>query len=262
MTSIETQDSSAVNLMRIAGFLFFAVAATNATLQVLGQILELLILTIIATVLLGLAIILLGLSAKRIALISPGISRSADIAGGWLIGFIVLNILSAVFLVFFGTIFGILALVVRIIAIIARIVGFHQLNNVFKSLSGPDYRMNSVIFPLYGWYGVLSVVALIISEYINNSTVVLIVSIIVIVGEILLLIAIGYKLIRNSFKIQTTIKSVPTTAQILSADQIRAQVKEYAAEAEIPKKKPKQCIKCGDIIEHRGNYCEKCVTNR
>jgi hypothetical protein len=165
-------------------------------------------------------------------------------------------------LVLLGSLFGILGLVAGLISIIARIVGFHQINKVFGSLSGSDYRMSSFAFPLYGWYGVLSGVLLIISQFTSNPTVTLVLSIIVIVGESLLLLVIGYKLVRNSTKIQTTSVEELITPQQRDSEGLRSQVRDFATSEKIQKKEPRKCIKCGTILEHRGNYCEKCVTNR
>lgn len=259
MTESQKLDLSAVKLMKIAGFLFLAVAAINAALEIISEVLELFALSIVSAILLGFAIVFLGLSARRIALISPGIARSADSAGGWLIGFIVFNILSAIFLFF--PLMDIVFLIVGILSIIARIIGFNQLNKVFKTLSSPDYRMDSGIFPLYGWYGILSAVALFISVFTLNPLVILIVAITVIVGEILLLFAIGYKLIGNSSRIQKRITETPTPAKVLTSDQIKAQVQAFAADDKVQEEKQKFCSNCGANIEPADTKCGNCGTN-
>ncbi|MHA2255232.1 MAG: zinc ribbon domain-containing protein [Candidatus Heimdallarchaeaceae archaeon] len=259
MTASEKLDLSAVKLMKIAGFLFLAVAAINAALEIISEVLEFFALSIVSSILIGLAVVLLGLSARRLAQISPGVARSADSAGGWLIGYIVFNILAAIFLFF--PLMDIVYLIVGILSIIARIIGFNQINKVFKTLSRPNYRMDSGIFPLYGWYGVLAVVALFISVFTFNPLVILIVAITVIVGEILLLFAIGYKLIGNSSRIQKRITEPPTTAEVLTPDQIRAQVKAFAADEKVQEEKQKFCSNCGANIETADTKCGNCGTN-
>ncbi|NPD88201.1 MAG: hypothetical protein HGN29_05740 [Asgard group archaeon] len=96
-----------------------------------------------------------------------------------------------------------------------------------------------------GCYGVLTVVALIISTFTFNPLVILIVAIVVIVGDILLLFAIGYNLLKNSSIIQVRIKEIPTPSKVYTLDQIRAQVQVYAADDKVQEEGQRFCSNCG-----------------
>ena len=227
--TLDTSDYSAMNFMRNAGFLFLAVALVNLVLKIITEVLGLFVLSIISSVLLSLAIVLLGLSARRIALKSPSIKRYANIAGIFLISYILLSIASVVLisypaqdieLLFILIISG---LAVGFLATIPRIIGFHQLNDVFKRLSRHGYRMDAGIFPLYGWYGVLSVAALIIAAFTFIPGLILVINIALIIGEIVLLFAIGIKLIRNSIRLPLATEELPAPTPVYTPDQTKDQ---------------------------------------
>ncbi len=207
MTSSEISDYSSIRLMRMAGFSFLGLAIIFVVLEIIVVFFgELSYLSIITSLLLSLSVVILVLSLRKVALQTPSIRRNVIIASSWLIGYIFLTIISETFFVFL--ILQVAAFVIGLISMLVRIISFTQLNNTFKRLSKIGYNLDSQIFLLYGWFAVLSTVALIVSVYTLNLTVIIAVVITTVVGEISLLFAVGYKLIQNSNAIKDIFEGV------------------------------------------------------
>ncbi len=242
-------EGTAASQMRIAALGFIIAAVADAILELVGFFYFILYINIISSVMLGIAIVFLGLSMKKIALKSPGLARNADTAGGWLITYVVLLILSSVMTNFAAV--ELYAGIVALIALVAKISGFMRVNRTFKQMSlSPQSRtkLDSPIFPLYGWYDLIMVIIIFASAFSWSLTVIMGVVIAAIVGQIILLVTMGIKLSTNAtiidkISVQPEVVQpigVYTPAQAAKTDQVAF------------------CSHCGANINREDKFCENC----
>ena len=171
-----------------------------------------------------------------------------------LIAYVIVNVLTTIFDLFATTV----SIISGIIALILGIVGFTKLNNLFKKLGN---KMDSALFPLYAWWGIIVVAAIIITAFTLLIPLVLAVGVIAIVGEILILIGIGIKLLNNAKKIGQTGFAPPVQPAYQPTYQPISQPQQVQPQQAQPQKQattPAFCPQCGAKLEPGVKFCANC----
>lgn len=253
MMQTSTFQSPAIGRISTAGLLFIIVGVLTAIIDCLALFLALDYLDIISAVILAVAIIVLGTAMNNLTTTSYNLTQDAKKTGATLIAYVITDILTAIFVLFVP----ILSIITGIIALILRILGFTYLNNTFRKLG---QNMDSSMFPLFGWYGVIVVVALIVSAFTASYGLIITIGIIAIVGEILLLIGIGIKL-RNNANIMLSIQIVPPMQPTYQPMTPPVQPIQPTQTTQTPTGTIRFCPSCGAKIEEDNvKFCANCGT--
>ena len=245
----------AASQMRTAAYCFIFAAIATAALDFINLFLFVPYLAIISSVLLGVAIVFLGLSMKKIATLSTGLSRNADTAGGWLITYVVLIVVRSIMSIF--PLLDIYVGIVALIALVTKIGGFMKVNKTFNQMSmSPQsrIRLDSPIFPFYGWYEVIIVIVLFATAFSWNFTAIFAVSITGMVAGILLLLAIGIKLLSNSRYVQ----EYSVSKEMIQLSPIYAPTQPITPPVAQPQQQVAFCSHCGAKINPTDKFCENC----
>ncbi len=184
-------DKSSILIMKISGYLFFSVGIIASILQLLnfigifGSFVS--VMSIITTSILALALLFLGITMMTLG----RYTAEAKVASVLLFVYLVLDILSVALTLFDQ----VLAIVALVFSFLIRIYTFNMVNKTFKIL---DPSLQSPLFQIYGWFGVISLTSVILLISSTNWGLNLFFTIFVILGNIGLLIGMGLNLLDNS----------------------------------------------------------------
>ena len=254
-------DRSAIELMKISGLLFIVTSIIFAALEISIIFVDIGYLGLIASLVLSAAIVLLGISIRKIGDTSPHLDADAKTAGFWLIAFVIIDIITSILGMYeddsITIINGILALFMLIIGVYA----WTKVNTVFKKIrqSQPQLEpLDSVMFQIYGWYGVIILVAILVTAFTLLIPLIFGVAILAVVGQFILLLAIGIKLRSNAVKIESistipisTPTPVPAYAPIQSTTVDQATLQPVS----------RFCDTCGSKIDQTAKFCSNCGAN-
>ncbi|MHA1828833.1 MAG: zinc ribbon domain-containing protein [Candidatus Heimdallarchaeaceae archaeon] len=263
MEAVDISSDPVSNLMNKTGIMFIV----SGILTIIFSLLDVFVLSylgIVSNLILIISIIMLGIVMKKIPESFPLSDPEASTAGTWLFVFIGCKILSIIlnYSLSANSVSGsTIIFIFTLIVLIAKITGFTKVNSTFKKFNS---EMESSLFPFFGWYDLVSLIALIISAFSLNVTVIIIVAVAIVIGQVALLIGIGIKLRNNSMKLL----SLPMIS--VSPGQPIYKPLEPIPEKTISDNVPlyddkmqtisgvKYCTNCGAAIEEGQKFCTSC----
>ena len=210
------------------------------------------------------ALILLIVAIGSMKLLLPQDSEEIETCRRWLVIWVALD-----FVWSFGyLIHPFVSISFLVLAVIARIFALIKLNIIFQIFSDTysvQGKFDSWIFPLYGFYGIVTIVpslftAMEIAGYYGLSTLALIIiGFVVSAINFLLLLGVGIMLLQNSQKLlMITLRAIPGVPY---APQVPYETGIQSGPTKKPKPTRKFCENCGAKINFEEKFCQNCGYN-
>ncbi|NPD88532.1 MAG: zinc ribbon domain-containing protein [Asgard group archaeon] len=266
MTTTQVYDKSSTDMVKYSALIFVLAQAVSFGMAFIESD----YIGLVGDIIYALGLFLLGTAIHKIGMSFPIARRDADTTKQWL--YVFGGSLLVVYIPFVG-------LLGAIVALVSSIVCFLKLNNLFKKItqSAPQHgQLDSWVFPLYAFYGLIAGVAIFIAALaIVISGLITLVSLFILalvvgIGGILLALGVAYVLYQNSLKLENIRQSIDFS-QLASTPAPGVYAPATTPTVYTPAQSPVQtippesgeeatkfCSNCGSSIIESDKFCPNC----
>ncbi len=218
-----TLSRNIANQMKYAGILFILAALLMLIGNFIPSIVAILIFIILSLILILISVVFIVFVLTTMLELKPDASTPINVARFGLVFYMIMLLVANIVVLFVYP--GVATIVIAVLQALVQLVGFVALNMAFKSFSEllePSNKIDSPVFILYGFYGVLEFIMALIAGIVGSYGALMAVLWIDLILTFILMLAIGIVLTLNTEKLLKYVEGAVIAPASATSDEPRA----------------------------------------